>query len=325
MLNYHLLAQTLKSLDLTTWFDAIEPSLHYRLSAQNHGDFPRWQESLHSLPDLHIDTLHLELNTVTLLGKTPPSTLQSQQLKTALQGLQPWRKGPFDIFGTFIDTEWRSDFKWRRLLPHISSLKDKTVLDIGCGNGYHLWRMLGAGAKTAIGIDPSILFTAQFAALNRYIQTTAAFVLPLGVDEVASDCQAFDSVFSMGVLYHRQSPIEHLFALKGFLRAGGELILETLVIDPAEGDLLFPKDRYAQMRNVWFIPSSELLCRWLSRCGFVDIRIIDVSRTTVSEQRTTEWMPFNSLTHFLDANNSSKTIEGYPAPTRAIVLAKKPA
>jgi tRNA (mo5U34)-methyltransferase len=30
-------------------------------------------------------------------------------MRQALMGLSPWRKGPFDLFGVHVDTEWRSD------------------------------------------------------------------------------------------------------------------------------------------------------------------------------------------------------------------------
>ena len=56
----------------------------------------------------------------------------------------------------------------------------------------------------------------------------------------------------MGVLYHRRSPIDHLLELKGCLQTGGELVLETLVIDGGLGEVLVPENRYAKMRNVWF-------------------------------------------------------------------------
>jgi tRNA (mo5U34)-methyltransferase len=135
---------------------------------------------------------------------------------------------------------------------------------------------------------------------------------------------AFDTVFSMGVLYHRRSPLEHLWQLKDQLVSEGELVLETLVVEGDENTVLVPGDRYAQMRNVYFIPSAPALKQWLEKCGFVDVRIVDMNVTSTEEQRRTEWMTTESLAEFLDPNDSSKTIEGYPAPLRAVLIAKKP-
>jgi len=101
-------------------------------------------------------------------------------------------------------------------------------------------------------------------------------------------------------------------------------VLETLVIEGDEHSVLVPGDRYAQMRNVYFIPSAAALKNWLEKCGFVDVRIVDVCTTTLEEQRRTEWMITESLAEFLDPNDSSKTIEGYPAPVRAVLIARKP-
>ena len=287
---------------------------------QGHGDLSRWQAALAALPALAVEQLDLTQGVV-LDG--PYTAQQRQQLEQALQELIPWRKGPFSLFGVHIDSEWRSDFKWARLAPHID-LAGKHILDVGCGNGYYLWRMLGAGAATAIGIDPAWLYHCQFQALRHYLPRASAWHLPLALEDLPARLAAFDTVFSMGVLYHRRSPIDHLLELRDCLRPGGELVLETLVIDGAPSEVLVPQGRYAQMRNVWFIPSADGLERWLSRTGYVDIRTLNVSTTGLDEQRSTAWMHFQSLADFLDPNDASLTIEGLPAPRRALLVARKP-
>jgi tRNA (mo5U34)-methyltransferase len=264
----------------------------------------------------------LDLTSAVRVGK--PSDLtegQTKQIRQLLMQLKPWRKGPFELFGIEIDTEWRSDWKWQRLHEAISPLQGKTVLDVGCGNGYHLWRMRGAGAKCVIGIDPMALFLAQFNVLQHFIQDPQVHLLPLGCDDLP-DLPLFDTVFSMGVLYHRPSPLDFLKQLRGQLRPGGELILETLVIEGDVQTVLMPSDRYAKMRNVWFIPSVAALTLWLERVGFSEIRLVNLDRTSLEEQRRTDWMEFESLADFLDPHDSSKTIEGYPAPLRAVLVAQ---
>jgi tRNA (mo5U34)-methyltransferase len=250
---------------------------------------------------------------------------QKQQLKQHLLNLSPWRKGPFDVFGVKIDSEWRSDKKWQRLSSKISPLKGRHVLDIGCGNGYHMLRMLGAGADWVLGIDPNVLFNIQFNALSQIsTERINANILPVGIDQLPDKLNYFDTVFSMGVFYHRRSPINHLYQLFSCLRPGGELVLETLVIEGPKDHLLLPDSRYAKMRNVWFIPTAQALKSWLHRCGYRNISLVNVSTTSLDEQRSTEWMRFESLSDFLDPEDQSKTIEGYPAPVRAILVAQRP-
>jgi tRNA (mo5U34)-methyltransferase len=245
------------------------------------------------------------------------------RIRELLMQLHPWRKGPYEICGLFIDTEWRSDWKWERLRPHIQPLQGRLVLDVGCGNGYHGWRMLGEGARQVIGIDPTQLFVLQFEAMRHFLDRQAPLqVLPLAVQDLPANLQGFDTVFSMGVLYHRRSPFAHLAELKGALRKGGELVLETLVIEGGLGEVLVPEGRYAKMRNVWFIPSAETLNSWLRRAGFRRIRLIDSSQTSVEEQRSTAWMRFESLADYLDPQDRNRTVEGYPAPRRAIFVAQ---
>jgi tRNA (mo5U34)-methyltransferase len=184
--------------------------------------------------------------------------------------------------------------------------------------------MLGDGAAEVIGIDPTPLFVMQFWAIQSYLRRDNIWVLPVGIQDVPAKTQAFDTVFSMGILYHRRSPIDHLQDLKDCLRPGGQLVLETLVIEGELGDCLVPEGRYARMGNVWFLPSCDTLLSWLTKMGFEDAQTIDVSVTTTQEQRSSDWMRFHSLSDFLDPLDPNKSIEGHPAPRRAIVTANLP-
>jgi tRNA (mo5U34)-methyltransferase len=246
------------------------------------------------------------------------------ELKPQLENLKPWRKGPFKFFDIDIDSEWQCNLKWDRVSNHISNLQGRHILDVGSGNGYYGWRMKQLGAATVAGIDPSWLSVVQHQAVNHYIKDPSHTVLPFTMEGLTPNLELFDTVFSMGVLYHRRSPLDHLFELRGALRPGGELVLETIVIDGEEGHSLVPIGRYARMNNVWFLPSAKTLASWLEKMGFENIRIVDQSVTTENEQRQTQWKPGQSLTDYLDPNDPSKTIEGHPAPIRAILIANKP-
>lgn len=307
-----------KNTPLQEWAKQLPEFINQKLSRE-HGDLPRWQKALSDLPNLATDQLELS-KSFDISGII--SAEQKQQLEHALRKLMPWRKGPFQLFDITIDTEWHSDWKWNRVSPHLN-LQNKNILDVGCGNGYYQWRMLGAGAKTVLGIDPNLLFLCQFLAIKKYLADTPVWMLPFTLDDFPKQSESFDVVFSMGVLYHRRSPIDHILELKDCLIEGGELVLETLIVDGDEQHVLVPQDRYAQMRNVWFLPSAPALALWLKRAGLKNIRCVDISQTTVQEQRTTSWMTYQSLPEFLDPNNQNLTIEGLPAPKRAVFIAKK--
>lgn len=287
-----------------------------------YGDLPKWLSVLDQLPDVKPSNVQLSSDAIMVGSDADCDPNTRDQLELLLREMMPWRKGPFNLFGLDIDTEWRSDLKWNRLKSHISSLKDRYVLDVGCGNGYHCWRMHGEGARMVIGIDPTILYVMQFQVLQKYIQEPHVAVLPLGIDDLPRQMQGFDTVFSMGLLYHRRAPFDHLIQLKECLRPDGELVLETIVIEGRDGDVLSPKGRYAKMKNVWFIPSVKTLEGWLARIGFRDIQTVDVTRTTSDEQRVTPWIGSQSLANFLDPENPMLTVEGYPAPIRAVVIAR---
>ncbi|MGK3142084.1 tRNA 5-methoxyuridine(34)/uridine 5-oxyacetic acid(34) synthase CmoB [Pantoea sp. C2G6] len=307
---------------LAKWLEVLPAQISEWQRENLHGHFRDWYKSLEYLPLLEPQKLDL-LHSVTA-DRDDISDRHRQGIEKLLRNLMPWRKGPYSLYGTAINTEWRSDWKWERVLPHISPLAGRTVLDVGCGSGYHMWRMIGAGAHLVVGIDPMQLFLVQFEAVRKLLNDDRrAHLLPLGIEQLPA-LQAFDTVFSMGVLYHRRSPLDHLLQLKNQLVSGGELVLETLVIEGDVNQVLVPGERYAQMRNVFFIPSAEALKSWLEKSGFVDVRIVDFARTTTEEQRRTDWMTSESLAEFLDPNDPSKTVEGYPAPLRAVLVATKP-
>ncbi|MEJ2213935.1 MAG: tRNA 5-methoxyuridine(34)/uridine 5-oxyacetic acid(34) synthase CmoB [Gammaproteobacteria bacterium] len=309
---------------LSIWLDTIESDVEKALSERTHGDEGRWRSAYDRLPDIECASYNMASGVINILGETKLDNIQTIALKEKLEAFIPWRKGPFNVHGIYIDTEWRSDWKWERVKPHISDLKDKVVLDVGCGSGYHGWRMADAGAKLVIGIDPGRLFYFQYKVIQHFLKPfdLPFFMLPLGIQHLTKNLQGFDTVFSMGIFYHRKSPFDHLSELKSCLKPGGELILETLVVDGEEGHTLVPQERYAKMRNVWFIPSIVTLSAWMKRAGYKNIRVADVNVTSTDEQRSTEWMRFESLSDFLDPNDSAKTIEGYPAPKRAVIIAK---
>ncbi len=223
--------------------------------------------------------------------------------------------------GVAIDSEWRSDVKWARLKDDIEPLQQRKVLDVGCGNGYYARQMHAAGASHVIGADPTLLYVMQFLAVDNFAPLPNVFVLPLRSDELPEGARAFDTCFSMGVLYHQRSPLAHLQQLRSFLRPSGQLVLETLFIPGEESFASTPPDRYARMRNVWLLPTVAELTTWLQRSGFRDIEIIDRSTTTVDEQRSTDWMTFESLAQALDPDDPSKTVEGWPAPQRVVIVA----
>jgi len=300
MIDTKALSECLRAIGLSDWPDRLCPLIAERLSSTGHGDFGKWSEIVQSLAKVDGDTV---------------------EIRDLLLNLSPWRKGPFDFAGIHIDAEWRSDLKWERLKDSIAPLDGRVVLDVGCGNGFYALQMRKAGARAVIGVDPTLLFVMQFLAVNYFEQDPGVFVLPARLHEMPLPARRFDTTFSMGVLYHQRSPTDHLRQLRQTLRPDGQLVLETIYLP---GDGVFartPEYRYARMRNVWLLPSIDELNTWLQRSGYKDIHVIDKSMTTVDEQRSTEWMTFESLSEALDPNDPTLTVEGWPAPHRVVITA----
>jgi tRNA (mo5U34)-methyltransferase len=284
----------------------------------NNGNIPKWTIALDELEAMPKGTIELNEPYISMVE----SRLNHEILVRSFKRLLPWRKGPFMFNNLKLESEWQGDLKWKRLQNHITPLKNRRVLDVGAGNGYFTLRMAIEGAKKALGIEPFLLFNYQYAAIKTLVDNEInAMLLPIRLEEMPKSA-IFDSVFSMGVLYHQKNHMEHLLQLKEMMMPGAELILETLVVDGPKGYSLIPEGRYAQMRNVHCLPSIGTLKSWLVEANFTNIQVIDISKTTSEEQRKSEWIGDNaaSLEDFLDPSDSSLTKEGHPAPTRAIII-----
>ena len=287
----------------------------------NNGNIPKWSQAIDTIDALPKGKISLKKPYISI----NKDCIDSELLMDALYKLVPWRKGPFMINGLALESEWDGDMKWQRISKHIKPLKNKRVLDVGAGNGYFTLRMAMEGAKRALGIDPFLLFNYQFRAIKSMIESPLnALLLPMKLEEIPKK-PIFDTVFSMGVLYHQRDHMAHLSQLYEMMATDAELVLETLVVEGPEDYILVPKDRYAQMRNVYSIPSIKTLKSWLNDANFNNVRVVDVSKTTTAEQRKTPWIGENgaSLEDFLNPLDDSLTIEGYPAPTRAIVVCER--
>ena len=196
--------------ELSRWVEAWPSIWQQKLNPQRHGDWRKWASLLNALPEIPTTTSYLDRPWVTVEGHLAEGG--RTQLEDLLRGFHPWRKGPYDLLGVQIDTEWRSDLKWDRLEKSLAPLLGRTVLDVGCGSGYHLWRMRGMGARRVLGVEPSLLSVCQFLAVRHLVGPSPVHILPVAMEDVPSGLRAFDTVFSMGVLYHRRSPLEHLWS-----------------------------------------------------------------------------------------------------------------
>lgn len=300
MFDFDALTASLDELGLGSWNELLVPLLRQRLSGETHGDWQRWNAVVETLPRARGDT---------------------SRVRELLMELHPWRKGPLQLDKVFIDTEWRSDWKWARVRDAVAPLAGRRVLDVGSGNGYYALEMRKAGADLVIGVDPTLLFAMQFLALNVFVRDPRIFILPCRLEETPPANNVFDTTFSMGVLYHQRSPHTHLGQLLQTLRPGGQLVLETLYLPGDDLRAETPPGRYARMRNVWLLPTVPQLAQWLEDAGYRDIAVVDTSVTTTREQRSTDWMQFESLREALDQNDPGLTVEGWPAPRRVVMTA----
>ena len=278
-----------------------------------------YQEAIASLPEFeHIAASFGDRVTINIDNL---STEDASQIEETARLMLPWRKGPFQINDLFIDSEWQSQIKYN-LLESYFDLKDKIVGDIGCNNGYYLFRMLTHQPKKLVGFDPSAIYYSQFQFIDHFIKSDIVYEL-LGVEHVELYEHKFDVLFCLGVLYHRSDPVGMLKSLFKGLNKGGELILDTFMIDGEEDICLTPRERYLKIPNIYFVPTVKALKNWCFRAGFEKVEVLEIKKIDLNEQRKTDWIDTQSLEDFLDPDNLNKTVEGYPAPKRVYIKAFK--
>ena len=250
---------------------------------------------------------------------------EKQAVLEQVKNLIPWKKGPFELFGIPIDSEWVCSTKWNRFKNHLGDLKSKTVLDVGCNNGYFMFKLAQWGAEKVIGWDPVDLFYKQFSLLQSFAQVSNLSFEKKGWQDLNQFENDLDIILYMGIIYHHKNPLEQLQLIRRALKKDGKLIIETIGIPGEQPMALSPSQSYAGMKNVYFIPTLNCLINWLFKMKFKNIKVISDTLMTTDEQRNSKFCPRPHKTFIdsLDPNNSTLTCEGYPAPRRFCLEASK--
>lgn len=279
-----------------------------------------WKSLVHEMQSLTPEKCNYDLGQDAIFIDVKKN---QQRVNKIIQALIPWRRGPFRFGETLIDAEWQAQFKWNRLKDKIDNLENKNVLDIGSENGYYTLKMLSQNPRIVYAIDPSERAWFQFHLIQNFIQNPKVHFDLFGVENVDLFPDFFNVVFCMGIIYHQRSPIEMLVRIKSCMQKNGLLVLESMAIPGEDEMALCVPDRYAKMHNVYFMPTASAMVAWMKKAKYKDIEIISISPTNLNEQRKTDFAPWESLEEFLDANDKTKTVEGYPAPIRVAVIGRK--
>lgn len=290
---------------------------------QNKKGFLRYRTPYQNLSDFQAEDIDCTGDIVTIGTEKQLCGKDNALVKDNLKQFMPWRKGPFSVFGTHIDAEWRSERKWQRLENHLPDLAGKTIADIGCNNGYYMFRMTPEKPKFVLGFEPSVQHYYCFKALNSMAGFSNLDIDLLGVEHLSLFPECFDVIFLMGIIYHRSSPMDVLKDILTALKPGGTLILESQAIPGESPVALFPDKTYAKVPGTYFVPTGKCVENWMTRAGYEDVHLFNSHPMSSEEQRKTDWMTFESYEDFVQPDNHDLTIEGYPAPVRILISGKK--
>lgn len=283
----------------------------------------RYREAVEAVEDIQTQWFDFSGSVVKIGRLGELSTDQQRRFEATLKTFCPWKKGPFELFGILIDAEWRSHLKWERITPHIQPLTQRKVADIGCHNGYYMFRMADQQPDCVIGFEPYAKHFWNFQLMQNLVRQPHLHFELLGVEHIDYYPQFFDTIFCLGILYHHTDPIGLLRKMRQALAPKGEIIIDCQGIPGEKAIALTPRQRYANAKGIWFLPTQSCLETWMIRAGFTKVRCIFASPLSVEEQRRTTWANIDSLQEFLNPENPQETVEGYPAPWRYYVIAQR--
>ena len=103
----------------------------------------------------------------------------------------------------------------------ISTLKDKTVLDMGCGSGRFTIAFAQLGVKNVIGIDLGEIGIEIGEKRSKDLNLKNIQFIKKNILELPFEDQTFDFVFSKGVLHHTGQLVKGLNEFQRVLKLGG--------------------------------------------------------------------------------------------------------
>lgn len=161
-----------------------------------------------------------------------------------------------------------------------SDLGGKTVLDVGCLDGFWSFEAEKRGAKYVLAVDSWVSdlhcnergFLTAHALLGSKVESEWVDLFDLTPEKYGR----FDLILCLGVLYHLRHPLLGLERLAQLCR--GQLILET-AIDPRAQDCSMKFDECDELNQDptnWWEPSLECVVAMLRSCGFGGVRPVHV-------------------------------------------------
>lgn len=119
------------------------------------------------------------------------------------------------------------DFPLKTIPGLLDRIKDKTVLDYGCGPGYQAVAMARQGAKAVVGVDINQRWLERARALARQNQCEDRATFFPGETFLAASAnrERFDVTLCCGSFEHFSDPAQELANMKAMTRPGGRILI----------------------------------------------------------------------------------------------------
>jgi len=160
-----------------------------------------------------------------------------------------------------------------QVMQWLAPVDGDRCLEIGCGGGVLLERVLAAGASSVAGLDHSPDMLALSMARNAEALATERLALKLGdASAIPWADQSFDAVFTANMFFYIEDPAVVLGEVFRVLRPGGRLVIHT-----APGPLPPPSLKtwwvLIPMVSVMHVHTDAEMADLYKNAGFTDVAV----------------------------------------------------
>ena len=151
-------------------------------------------------------------------------------------------------------------------LDHVTFRDGMTMLDIGCGGGATLKRLLKRSPDgKAYGMDISAESVAKARNVNKRLLGSQVFVEQGSADSLPWEDQKYDVVTAVETVYFWPNLPQCFQEVKRVLKPGGQF---AIMLEVIEGDSI-----WTNVVEGMTVYSPEMLKDMLEQAGFVDVKV----------------------------------------------------
>jgi len=175
--------------------------------------------------------------------------------------------------------------KWPRLKNILDSIniENKSIVDVGCGDGFYIIECLKEGAKYCLGIDLDPLRINRCNFVKKVYDLKNIDFKNLSLYDLEEN--KFDIVMGLGLL-HRVPDLDA--CIKKLSNLGDKVLVEFKSLDSTNNEKLFAggKSKSNSLNGLWYVPTKSYVISKFFNLGFKNHTIFEDKTSKLNFKRT---------------------------------------